>query len=201
MHHPIRASVSFVFLFALAACSTKQPSTPPQPSPVPATDSPDRDAARRDSIARAEAEREAARLDALARAERERRVNEARATILQLVHFDYDRADLSAESQRTLDAKLGILKDTPELRLRITGHTDERGSDEYNLALGQRRAASVKRYLVEYGITPNRLDIVSKGEESPLCNESDDSCWRQNRRAEFEITAGAEQLVVERSNR
>lgn len=70
----------------------------------------------------------------------------------------------------------------------ISGHADERGSDEYNLALGQRRAVAAKRYLVDHGIDATRLGVVSYGEEHPVCTASAEACWSKNRRAEFEIT-------------
>ena len=76
----------------------------------------------------------------------------------------------------------------------IDGHTDERGSDEYNLALGQRRAATVKRYLIDHGIADARIETISYGEERPVAQGNDESAWSQNRRAEFEITAGGQTL-------
>ena len=78
--------------------------------------------------------------------------------------------------------------------IRVAGHTDERGSDEYNLALGQRRAAAVKAYLVQHGIPETRIETVSYGEERPIAQGSDESAFLQNRRAEFEITAGGQTL-------
>ena len=105
------------------------------------------------------------------------------------IYFDLDRSDLTTEARATLDAKLGILSGTPEVRIRIAGHTDERGSDEYNIALGQRRAAAAKRYLVQRGIDANRIDLVTFGEERPVCRDSYEGCWSQNRRDEFEVTS------------
>ena len=80
------------------------------------------------------------------------------------------------------------------MRIRIEGNADERGSDEYNLALGQRRAASAKRYLVDHGIAADRFDLVSYGEERPVCTEHNEACWQQNRRDDFRIvTIGSDQ--------
>jgi len=79
--------------------------------------------------------------------------------------------------------------------IRISGHADERGSSEYNLALGQRRAAAAKRYLVERGVAESRVETTSFGEERPACTSADESCYAQNRRDEFEITAGGPNLV------
>ncbi len=107
-----------------------------------------------------------------------------------VIYFDYDRSDLSAQARSTLDAKLGVLAGAPSMRIRVSGHTDDRGSDEYNIALGQRRAAAAKRYLTQRGIDGGRIDIVSFGEEQPVCTASDASCWAQNRRDEFQVTAG-----------
>ncbi len=80
------------------------------------------------------------------------------------------------------------------MRIRISGHADERGSDEYNLALGNRRAAAAKRYLAGRGVTEARMDIVSYGEERPVAAGQNEAAWAQNRRAEFEITAGGADL-------
>ena len=82
------------------------------------------------------------------------------------------------------------------MRVTIAGHADERGSDEYNLALGNRRAASAKRYLENKGVDGSRLDVVSYGEERPLNPGSDEAAWAQNRRDEFQITAGGSNLVA-----
>jgi peptidoglycan-associated lipoprotein len=83
-----------------------------------------------------------------------------------------------------------VLTQNTGIRIRISGHTDNRGSDEYNLALGQRRAAAAKRYLTDRGIDGGRIEIVSFGEERPKCTSDDESCWSDNRRDEFEITVG-----------
>lgn len=103
------------------------------------------------------------------------------------LYFDFDRSDLRSDAQSTLDAKIPYLTANPGMRIRIEGNTDERGSDEYNLALGQRRAASAKQYLVGHAIDAGRIDIVSYGEERPVCKEHNESCWQQNRRDDFRI--------------
>ena len=84
---------------------------------------------------------------------------------------------------------------TPAIEISIMGNTDERGSDEYNLALGQRRAVAVMRYLVDRGIAAARMTAGSNGEERPVCQGHDESCWAQNRRAEIAITRGAEGIA------
>ena len=100
----------------------------------------------------------------------------------------------AADDRAILDAKVPILQANTGVTLRISGHTDERGSDEYNLALGQRRAAAVKAYLVQHGIAESRIETISYGEERPIAQGSDESAFSQNRRAEFEITAGGQTL-------
>lgn len=110
---------------------------------------------------------------------------EAIAAITGTVYFDYDRSELSAEARATLDAKVPALQARPGFRIRITGHTDERGSSEYNLALGLRRAAELKAYLVANGIDAGRIDISSMGEERPAAQGSSEAAWALNRRAEF----------------
>ncbi len=111
-----------------------------------------------------------------------------------MVHFEYDQAELRADDKAVLDAKVPILMANRDVTIRVAGHTDERGSDEYNLALGQRRAAAVKAYLTQHGVADARIETISYGEEHPLAQGADESAWSQNRRAEFEITAGGQNL-------
>jgi len=119
------------------------------------------------------------------------------AAITGPIYFDYDKSDIRTDAAATLDRKIPWLTANPGMRIRIEGNADERGSDEYNLALGQRRAASAKRYLVEHGIDAGRFDLVSYGEERPVCTEHDESCWQRNRRDDFVIvTIGADAIVV-----
>ena len=106
------------------------------------------------------------------------------------IYFDFDAADLRPEARATLDAKIPLFNANPDMRIRIAGNADERGSDEYNLALGQRRAQSAKAYLVQRGIDANRIDITSNGEEQPVCEANTDACYQQNRRDDFQIIAG-----------
>jgi peptidoglycan-associated lipoprotein len=158
------------------------------------------EAERADSIAKAEAARAAAAraaADSAARAEViARALTATRSALTEMIFFDYDRADLTTESRASLDARLPILRANPGMRIRITGHTDERGSDEYNLALGQRRAAAAKRYLTAQGIEESRIDVVSFGEERPMVQGADQSAWAQNRRDEFEIVVGGDAIRV-----
>jgi peptidoglycan-associated lipoprotein len=114
-----------------------------------------------------------------------------RATLEERIHFALDRADLTSGARTTLAAKVEILRSSPGLTLRIDGHADERGSDEYNLALSKRRAAEAKRFMMEQGIEPARLEIVGYGEEQPLDPGASGSAWTMNRRADFQVTGGA----------
>ena len=114
------------------------------------------------------------------------------------VRFDYDAADITDDGRAVLDAKLPILRANQTVRIRISGHTDSRGSDEYNLALGLRRAASARKYLSDRGIAVGRIDVVSFGEERPAVSGDDEGSFSQNRRAEFEILSGADALRIPR---
>jgi len=113
------------------------------------------------------------------------------------IYFDFDKSTIRPDAAATLDRKIPWLQANPGMRIRIEGNADERGSDEYNLALGQRRAASAKRYLVDHGIAADRFDLVSYGEERPVCTEHNEACWQQNRRDDFRIvTIGSDRIVV-----
>jgi peptidoglycan-associated lipoprotein len=184
---------------ALAACG-KKPETAPAPEPPPVNqDSIDAARARADSIAAAEAARRDSIARAQAEADRLRAEHQAAlATLTAPIYFDYDSDALTSQASAGLDAKLGVLNANPDTRIRIAGNTDERGSDEYNLALGQRRAAQAKRYLTQRGIADARIDIISYGEERPAADGHDESAWSQNRRDEFELTSGGQQLKAAR---
>ena len=99
--------------------------------------------------------------------------------------FDYDQYNIREDARAVLMANVRALKERPSIMITIEGHCDERGSSKYNLALGDRRAASAKEFLVNQGIAPNRIDIVSYGEERNFCEESNEECWQLNRRAHF----------------
>jgi peptidoglycan-associated lipoprotein len=114
-----------------------------------------------------------------------------RATLEERIHFAVDRSDLSPEARTTLAAKAEILRSSPALTVRIDGHADERGSDEYNLALSRRRAAEAKRFLMQQGIDGARLETTGYGEEQPLDPGSSEAAWAMNRRADFQVTGGA----------
>jgi peptidoglycan-associated lipoprotein len=105
------------------------------------------------------------------------------------VFFDYDQSSIRDDARPILQKNADWMRRWTSTRMTIEGHCDERGSAEYNLALGDRRAASVRDYLVSLGIPANRLVVVSKGKEEPQCRETTESCWQMNRRGHFVITA------------
>ena len=106
---------------------------------------------------------------------------------LKEIFFSFDRYDLEGEARETLKLNADWLKRNPTVRIEIEGHCDERGTNEYNLALGAKRAQAAKDYLITLGIAADRLSTISYGEEIPVCREQNESCWRQNRRARFVI--------------
>ncbi len=177
---------------------------PPAATPTPVArvnqDSINRANAMRDSIARADAARRlaAARADSIRRANEARaaELTGARAALTQPIHFDFDASEILAADKPVLDRKAGVLGANRPIRIRVEGNTDERGSDEYNLALGMRRASAAKLYLTQRGIDASRIETVSYGEERPVCQEHDESCWARNRRAEFAVLAGDITTIV-----
>ncbi len=189
-----------VLTVSLDACRRQQVETP-GPRTTTSVDTSFREGAMRDSLARAERIRQQAIEDSIraARAATAREADALRNTLREVIHFDFDEADLRDDARGRLDAKLPILLANPGVTLRISGHADERGSDEYNLALGQRRAAAAKRYLTERGVADGRVETVSFGEEQPVASGGDESAYAANRRAEFEITSGGDRLARPRS--
>jgi peptidoglycan-associated lipoprotein len=177
---------------AVTACGGK-------PAPVttaqPQVDSLALERARQDSIARAEAEakaraaaeREAERRRADSLAALQKTAEQVRTELVTLIHFDFDRAEIRPGDAAILDRKIPLLQVNPSLRIRIAGHCDERGSDEYNLALGNRRAVGARQYLVNHGIDGDRIEVVSYGKERPLDPGHNEQAWAMNRRDEFEI--------------
>jgi peptidoglycan-associated lipoprotein len=114
------------------------------------------------------------------------------------VNFDFDRSDIRADQSGKLDRKAAILAVNPGVAVRIAGNADERGSDEYNLALGMRRATSAKRYLEGKGVDGSRLEVVSYGEERPLDPGKTEEAFARNRRDDFEVVRGGDRLVAPR---
>jgi len=172
----------------------KTPETVATPTPAPPVPGQTCDsacqAARAAAEAAARAERERLEREAAAENARLSAIASARATLLTAIYFDYDASEIRGDARAALDAKLPILRANTAVQIRVSGHADERGSDQYNDALGQRRAAATKRYLTDNGIDAARIAIVSYGEQRPAVSGSDENAWEKNRRAEFEITAG-----------
>lgn len=187
MTQRVLALVALTVIVPAVACSRRRPPVVPPVTASPEVVTDDRASA--DSIARVAAMRDSLERIRIAR-------EAARARLEAPIYFDFDRSDIMPAARVTLDAKLDILSANPSVRMQISGHADERGSDEYNLALGQRRAAAAKRYLVLRGVADDRLEVISFGEERPVCTASDESCWTRNRRDEFEITAGADAIAI-----
>ena len=189
-----------VSMGTLSACRHKvEPTT--APAPVATTTSDDAARRRADSLAAANLAQHradsiaAANRAALSAADAQRAQVEMANVLRQRVYFDYDKDNLRDDATAILDAKAAILLANPEVTVAITGHTDERGTAEYNLALGQRRAAQVKRYLASKGIADSRLTTQSLGDSQPAVQGTDEAAYQQNRRAEFEVSTGGRTLV------
>ena len=101
------------------------------------------------------------------------------------IYFEYDKFDIQAESRRVLTRKAELLKQYPQIRVSIQGHCDERGTEEYNLALGERRARAAQDFLIYSGVTPTQIEIISYGKLRPAVQGSGENAWAQNRRDEF----------------
>lgn len=189
MRYGLRTVVLLALILPLSLTACGKKPAPPPPAPVV-----DDGAAQKAAEERARLEAEAkARREAEARAAEEAAAKEAarkKATLEQMVFFDYDQSALRPDARTVLDAKIQILRADPKVTLRIGGHADERGSTEYNLALGIQRAQSIKDYLAGYGVDVGRLQTVSYGEERPMRDGHDEGSWSQNRRGDFTITGG-----------
>jgi peptidoglycan-associated lipoprotein len=182
-------SLVFASLLVAAACGKKAPETMPDPTPTdrgntgtvtppPPPPPPPPPAADPNAAAR----------------ERENLLR----VLQQPIHFEYDMDQVRPDDAAILDQKAAILLANPSLRIRISGHADERGSDEYNLVLGTRRATAAKRYLEAKGIDGSRIEVISFGEEQPADPGSSEAAWAKNRRDDFQIVSGGDRLVSPR---
>jgi peptidoglycan-associated lipoprotein len=194
MNHPQkRALIAVAALAMLAAgCAKKKVAVAPPPQPPPAAPAQTATALRPRAATPAPPRTATAPTPAAATPAPRYPSAATRARIDQLLakiedaYFDYDRATLRPDALKALQADAtelrDILKDYPDYKLTIEGHCDERGSDEYNLALGDRRAQASKDYLVQVGIPSAQLNLVSYGKMRPVCSEHDEACWQRNRR-------------------
>lgn len=164
----------------LSACGKKNESKAPAPPPVaPATPPPAPPPSTSDVPQQVD---DYARIKAMPTDEIDR------MGLLAEIHFDYDSADIRDSDRGVLSKNAEALKKYDFLKVTVEGHCDERGSVEYNLALGERRAKAANDYLVQLGVPADRLKSVSYGKEVPLCQDAAESCWARNRRARFTIS-------------
>ena len=174
--------------FAFAGCSSTTTPTTPEPSAATASTPATAETKKKvDSGKTTESTTKAppsSSLDALQRGES---TATPASSPLKDVYFDFDRYDLRADSREILKANSAWLKANPSAQVQIEGHCDERGTTEYNVALGSRRAESVKDYLVTLGTSTDRLSTISYGEEVPVCREQTEECWQKNRRVRFVV--------------
>ena len=181
MKKPVLVLMALALVSTLPACGKKKVPPPPPPAPVapeappPAPPPP--------------TQPEAPQVDEYARLKAMTAEQIDKLGLLGAVYFDYDRADIRESERGTLAKNAEVLKKYDFLRVTIEGHADERGTIEYNLALGQRRAQSVIDYLVSLGVPADRLKNVSYGKEVPVCMDSTEACWQQNRRAKPTVTS------------
>ena len=188
MRYKIIATISLLAVGAVATgCSRNKPAAS---APTPATSATSDAAANEAAKLREEADRAAA----AAKADAERATAaraQVQSTLTTPVRFEFDRSVLTDEALQLLDAKVAALQANPSIRVRIEGNADDSGSDEYNMALSQKRAAIAHRYLTERGVDGSRLQIVSFGEEKPSCTANhEEPCRAQNRRDEFVVLSG-----------
>lgn len=181
-------AVGLCLALGLSGCAKKAPAPapPPPPAPAPTTPAPPPPPPPPPPAPAPEAPRPLTEEELFAR----KSLDELNAEKpLGDVFFTYDSATVSEEGRATLQKNMEWLRKWSSTRVLVEGHCDNRGTPEYNLALGEQRAASVRDYLVSLGLPADRVTIVSKGEEQPFCNEDAESCWSQNRRGHFLITA------------
>ncbi|MFQ5894861.1 MAG: peptidoglycan-associated lipoprotein Pal [Nitrospinota bacterium] len=169
------------------ALAVRKPVKPPERRPAPPSvreTLPRRPTAREEAMAAERARRRQAFL-----AERE-------AFEKELIHFDFDKSELRPDAQEILKRKARFLLRYADIRIQIEGHCDERGTNQYNLALGQRRATSAKNFLASLGVRAERISTISYGEERPLDPGKGETAWAKNRRAKFNITGGVPAELV-----
>ena len=174
-------ALAMVFAFGLSACqkrATTQPDTTPQAQQQP---TPPKE---QEKITEKKLD---AKVESVDTKDKEAQYAESKENIFSDILFDYDKYDVKATYREMLQSVSALMAKNTTARLSIEGHCDERGTNEYNLALGDRRAKAVKDYLVSLGVATGRIDVISYGEERPLCNDQTDACWAKNRRAHIAV--------------
>jgi peptidoglycan-associated lipoprotein len=169
---------AIMLLAAIGACKKAPPPQPPAPPPAPATPPP----------APTPPPDVAPQVDEYTRVKNMAVDEIDRLGLLQDIHFDFDRSDIREGDRQILSKNAETLKKFDFLKITVEGHADERGTVEYNLALGERRAKAAADYLISLGVAADRIKTVSYGKEVPLCQESTEDCWARNRRAHFAVT-------------
>ena len=186
------ALIVVVSMFALWGCPKSADVTAvPEAQPAAAAAPEQSEAAKAEAMkAQANAEKEraaAAAAEAKAREEAAAKERAAATTAagLKPIYFDFDRSFIRDDARPVMKANAEWLKANPKVKVRIEGSCDERGTIEYNQALGQRRAAAAKKYLTDLGIASSRISLISYGKEKPVCSEQTEACWQKNRRDEL----------------
>ena len=175
-----------IFLGVGSACKKPVPVTPKAPVPVVQAPAPTPVVDTKKQQSELDAAKKAEEAKRLA-AEKEAAFKRAAADALQDIHFGYDKSEIKAEDRRQLQKISEFLKAYPAVKVEIQGHCDERGTNEYNLALGNRRASVALSYLRTLGSAEQKFTLISYGKEKPLCTEGNEACWSKNRRAHFEL--------------
>jgi peptidoglycan-associated lipoprotein len=185
----IGAAALLVCSVAVGACGKKPPATPaPQPPPAekPATTPPPPPAPAPPAPASPAPDRPPTEDELFAKATLD---DLTKSGVLKPALFAYDSIEISEEARGVLQKNVEYLKKRPSTKVMVEGHADSRGTNEYNLALTERRASAVKAYLVSLGVPADRVSTVAKGEEQPFCKEETEACWQQNRVGYFVFTA------------
>jgi peptidoglycan-associated lipoprotein len=181
------AALMLIIGIGVAACSKKTPAVAPPPPPMPTAPAPP-PPPQPPPPAPAPPPTQAPLTEEQIFAQKSLEQLNAERPLMD-VFFDLDSSNIREDSRASLQKNADWMKRWTSTRITVEGHCDERGSSEYNLALGERRANAVKAYLTGLGIPTDRVAIVSKGEEAPACSEHNEACWQQNRRGHFVITA------------
>ncbi len=177
--------ILFVSMFALWGCAKSAEVTAVPEAQPAAAEAEQSEAAKAEAQAQAEKERTAAEARAREESETSERAAAAAGAGLNAVYFDFDRSFIRDDARPVMKANAEWLKANPNAQVRIEGNCDERGTIEYNQALGQRRAAAARKYLTDLGIASSRVKLISYGKEKPVCSEQTEECWQKNRRADL----------------